>query len=247
MLSAISVVGLGAAAGASADLEPLRAAIDKWSNERDAWAFTVRVSEEDDSGRDRTRVERYDPSRGDAERWTLVSIDERAPTEKEIAAFQRRKGAKRQRATKPPSEYVAFDRVAVVAEDENSIQYAVPLREDISRLIPLEQLIVIITVDRAQCVVRHLAVGLDDPMRIALGLLRVTDLNFDLRFEPAESEPGDDSSSTQPVGVAEASVSAFGDRAEFSWSDFTRVKPAEAPSPVASSSPRERPDGASKQ
>lgn len=211
---------------ASDEFELLREAIDKWSNEREAWAFTQQVREFKDSGTDQTRVERYDPSRAEAARWTLVSIDGRAPTEKELAAFRKRKGAKKQHRTKAPSDYVAFERVAVLATDADSIQYAVPLREDISRLIPLEQLTVIVTVDRSRRVIRHLGISLEDPMRIALGLARVTDMNFDLRFELVDAAHADAPADVQPTGVAEASMSKFGHRAEFSWSDFERVNPA---------------------
>jgi hypothetical protein len=216
---------LSASAQASENLDLLRAAIDKWSDEREAWAFTQHVREFDGSDRIHTRIERYDPSRGEELRWTLVSIDGRIPTTEEISAFRKRKGAKRTRRTKPPSSYVDFDRVAVLAEHADSVQYSVPLREDISRLIPLEHLTVLIAVDRTHRMVRHLSIGLDDPMRIALGLARVTDLNFDLSFALGEGDEAGNPASVQPSGFAHAAVSKLGKRAEFAWSDFERVPP----------------------
>jgi hypothetical protein len=220
---------------ATEDLDLLREAIDQWSAERDAWAFTQTVREFDEAGRSRTRIERYDPTRGDVERWNLVSIDGRPPTDREVAAFRKRKGAKKNRRTKAPSDYVDFARVAVLVEHADSIQYAVPLREDVSRLIPLEQLTVVITVDRLRRTVRHLSISLDDPLRIALGLARVSDLNFDIRFDTADDAPAE----AQPSGVAEASVSRFGRRAEFSWTDFERVRAPDATPPPAAIRARE--------
>jgi len=55
-------------------------------NARESWAFT-----ETASGSDGEFVGRYDPRLPEAEHWTLVSIDGRAPTEKESREYAERK------------------------------------------------------------------------------------------------------------------------------------------------------------
>ena len=55
-------------------------------NARERWAFT-----ETASGSDGEFVGRYDPRLPEADRWTLVSIDGRAPTEKESREYAERK------------------------------------------------------------------------------------------------------------------------------------------------------------
>jgi hypothetical protein len=55
-------------------------------NTRERWAFT-----ETASGSDGEFVGRYDPRLPEAERWRLVSIDGRAPTEKESREYAERK------------------------------------------------------------------------------------------------------------------------------------------------------------
>lgn len=55
-------------------------------NARESWAFT-----ETASGSEGEFVGRYDPRLPEAEHWTLVSIDGRAPTEKESREYAERK------------------------------------------------------------------------------------------------------------------------------------------------------------
>ena len=55
-------------------------------NARERWAFT-----ETASGSDGEFVGRYDPRLPDAERWTLLAIDSRAPTAKESREYAERK------------------------------------------------------------------------------------------------------------------------------------------------------------
>jgi hypothetical protein len=55
-------------------------------NARERWAFT-----ETASGSDGEFVGRYDPRLPEADRWTLMSIDGRAPTEKESREYAERK------------------------------------------------------------------------------------------------------------------------------------------------------------
>ncbi len=53
----------------------------------DHWAYT-----ETRTGKDSSQVARFDPSRPDGERWTLLSVDGREPTEAEIDEFLEDKG-----------------------------------------------------------------------------------------------------------------------------------------------------------
>ena len=53
----------------------------------DDWAFTATSS-----GKEGDRVGRYDPRRPENERWTLISIDGRAPTEEEAAQYVDNRG-----------------------------------------------------------------------------------------------------------------------------------------------------------
>ena len=59
----------------------LARAAKQWLEEGNHWAFTVQVREFDGGAVKEERVERYDPSKSGAERWELVAVDGRTPTE----------------------------------------------------------------------------------------------------------------------------------------------------------------------
>src|SRR6188768_1573192 len=74
--------------------ELLRQVADNWLAERNRWAFTQVVREFDGKELKQERRERYDPSRGYAARWQLLSINGRAPTLEEVTEWRTRKNKK---------------------------------------------------------------------------------------------------------------------------------------------------------
>lgn len=56
------------------------------------------------------------------------------------------------------------------------------------------------------------------PMRVALGLAKITDIDFDLTFDSPEDEGTD-----QPSGTARVSLFKFGERMSYEWWDFKRM------------------------
>lgn len=82
-----AAVLLGASASASADALLDRLVADARAVGPDDFAWTRTLRSEQRGGdrvEIRTVIERYDPSRAAGQRWTLVSIDGRAPTPQEI-------------------------------------------------------------------------------------------------------------------------------------------------------------------
>ena len=55
----------------------------------------------------------------------------------------------------------------------------------------------------------------------ALGLARVTDLDFDL---PVEAESGETGGEVDSAASAKMTLTKFGQPTEFTWSDFARVE-----------------------
>jgi hypothetical protein len=84
---------------------------------------------------------------------------------------------------------------------------------------------VVVSVNKETRALEHLDASVRDPVKVLLGLARITDAKLDLSFLnfDHEAEPGPESS--QPTGSARVSVSKFGERVEFTWSDFKRVSP----------------------
>jgi hypothetical protein len=201
----------------------LDGAIQPWLAERDAWAFTQHVREFDKGDVKEERVERYDPSLPERSRWKLLELNGHAPTLSEAAAFTQKKGRKR-KEPRPLTDYIDFDHVTVQAATPQWVRYEVPLRE-VNRLVPVDKINLAITVNRSSRAIEQVTAVLREPLKIAFGVARVTDMTFDLHFNSAAQHPPVEPSSVQPNGTAQATMIKFGNRAEFEWSDFTRVTP----------------------
>lgn len=204
----------------------LESAVERWLGERDHWAFTQRAVEYDD-GKPRERLERYDPSRPGNGRWTLLAIDGRTPTPAEQAAWAKKKFRKeRRRFDSPIGDYFDFREARVVAETPAAIEFEVPLRRDKNWLFQTDKVRVLVTINKETRALVHLRASVREPVKVLLGLARITAGGVDLSFLnfSDDAEPGPET--TQPTGTARVSVSKFGERVEFTWSDFKRVVPA---------------------
>lgn len=117
------------------------------------------------------------------------------------------------------------------AEAAQAVTYAVAVRPEAARLVQTEKLVLMITVGRKSHTIERITAGLRDPMRVALGLAKVTNVDFDLAFDFAPpsgnaSSPSAETraaNSEQPSGTARVALSKLGQQMEFEWSDFKRV------------------------
>jgi hypothetical protein len=215
---------LAAPAFAADDI--LREAVGHWLDERDHWAFTQRAREYDGERLRRERLERYDPSRPDRERWELVLLNGRAPTPAEKADLTERKNKKRRRHTTPIADYFDFARAAVTHETAQSISYELPLRSNTQWLFPVDKVTLILAVDKPTRAITNVQAKIQEPFRVALGLARILDVDLDVATElPPAEDPTADPAAAKPSGTARVVVTKFGDRVEYEWSDFQRVTP----------------------
>lgn len=207
----------------------LEEAVEKWLGERDHWAFTQRAVEYDD-GKARERLERYDPSKPGDGRWTLLAIDGKAPTAEQHAAWAKKKFKKnKRRFDSPIGDYFDFSEAKLVSETPKMMRYEVPLRRDKNWLFQTDKVRVLVSINKETRALEHLTANVREPVKVLLGLAKITDGKLDLSFLnfDASAEPGPET--TKPTGSAHVTVSKFGERAEFTWSDFKRVTPVGAP------------------
>jgi hypothetical protein len=214
----------------------LRQAIQSWLGERDHWAFTQRAVEYE-SDHPHERLERYDPSKSGNARWELLSIDGRPPTAEQRAAWEKRKFKKtRHRFDAPIGDYFDFDDARILDQTPANVRFQVPLRPDKNWLFPTDKVDVRVTINKSTRALEHLTAHVREPFKVFLGLARVTngelDLDF-LRFDDVGGSPSD----VRPAGNAHVSVSKFGERVDFTWSDFKRVTPAPDPNATAENEP----------
>jgi len=205
------------------DTALLQQVANNWIDERDHWAFTQRVREFDGKELKQERVEHYDPSRGNALRWELISIDGRAPTEQERAAWDARKNKKNRKPRPGVGENFDFTKAKVVEETAQSIRYELPLRSSVDWLFPISKVELLVTINKTGPSLEQVQARINEPFRVALGLARVLDIDLDVQMQPP---PKADPADAKPSGTAHAVVTKFGDRVEYYWSDFKRVDTA---------------------
>jgi hypothetical protein len=226
LLPALLWLAAVAPAAYAADPALLEHAVDNWLGERDHWAFTQRAVEFD-GDKPRERLERYDPSKTGNARWTLLAINGKPPTPEQRTAWAKKKFKKNaRRFDSPIGDYFDFKDAKVLSEDAKTVRYEVPLRRDKSWLFQADKVQVVVTVNKETRALEHLNANVREPVKVLLGLAKITDGNLDLsflRFDD-DAEPGPESA--KPTGTAHVTVSKFGERAEFTWSDFKRVSPA---------------------
>ena len=204
----------------------LEEAVDNWLGEREHWAFTQRAVEYD-GDKPRERLERYDPSKPGDGRWTLLAINGAKPTPEQQAAWAKKKFKKnRRRFDSPIGDYFDFKSARTIGETPTLIRYQVPLRSDQSWLFQADKVQVVVTVNKTTHALEHLTANVREPVKVLLGLAKITDGKLDLSFLPFEDDaPAGGPESAQPTGSARVTVSKLGERAEFTWSDFKRVTP----------------------
>lgn len=200
----------------------LRQVAHNWLDERDRWAFTQQVREYDGDAVKEERIERYDPSKGYANRWQLISINGRPPTSQQWEEWNHRKNKKRHRSKPTVAENFDFADAKVVEETPETIRYELPLRSTVEWLFPINKVELIVTINKTGPALEQVQARISEPFRVALGLARVLDIDLDLQMEPP---PTVDPADAKPSGTARAVVTKLGDRVEYSWSDFKRVTP----------------------
>lgn len=213
-----------------AEVPPLLAEMtERWADERSRWTFTQVVREYDGPKVATIRVEHYDVTRGENHRWKLISLDGRAPTTEEEAAWSKRKNRPRLFAARPLGDYLDLASARVVREDERSIGFEVPLSRVMALLLSGEKISLVLTIDKQTHLLEHGRVELGGPFTIALGLAKVIDLDVELELPPGEAGSPDDT--VQARGSGYAVVNKFGRRIEYTWTDFARVPAPAAAAP----------------
>ncbi|MDI1318838.1 MAG: hypothetical protein PSW75_01415 [bacterium] len=201
-------------------------AVDKWIGERDQWAFTQFVREFDGGAIKEERLERYDPSQPGERRWQLLSVNGRLPAAGRRAEWQQRKMKKRLNPGKPLGGFFDFEHATVADETAQVVRYHLPLRNDHSWLFPMDRVNLKVTVNRTTHAIDQIEAGIDEPFRVALGLGRVLDLDFDVQMNPSTRRgETDNPNAAKPSGTATAAMNKLGERVEYAWSKFQRVTP----------------------
>jgi len=212
--------------GARAEAPPLLAkAFEQWAAGREDLAFTQQTRFFFDDGKVRAaRVERYDPSLPDSLRWRLIEVDGRLATDEQRKKWETWKNGKpRKKVVKSPAEYLDLDHATLVDETPTSARFEIGLRPEQARLLAVEKIAVVITVDKERISIAHIEATLLQPIRVLLGLARITDLDIDVDIEPVAEDSAQKTGDVHAGSTAHVTMSKLGFPMEYNWSDFNRV------------------------
>jgi hypothetical protein len=209
-----------------AETPPLLAkALAQWATGREDVAFTQQTRFFLDDGKVKAeRIERYDPSLPDSRRWRLIELNGRPATNEQREKWETKKnGRPRKKVAKAPAEYLDLDHAMLVGETPKSARFEIGLRPEAMRLLAVEKIVVVVTVDKASGSIVRIAATLRQPILVLLGLARITDLDIDVHIEPANEDSARKSGDVQTGSSARVTMTKLGNPMEYNWSDFKRV------------------------
>jgi hypothetical protein len=209
-----------------AEAPPLLAkALQRWSEGEGDLAFTQQTKVFLSNGTlKEERIERFDPSLPDSRRWRLIEVNGLPATQEQRTKWESHKNAKpRQKVDESPSEYLDLDHAELIGVTGRDARYRIPVRPEAERLLSTENIDVVITVDRQTGGVSGIGAALREPIRVLLGVARITDLDVDLRINPVDDASSNASDEVESGSTARVRMSRLGRPVEYDWSDFKRV------------------------
>jgi len=229
-------VALGSRPATAEELARVRTALLQVARDQSRWAYTETRVVKDDKGRVReATVVRFDPSKPYPEQYTPLEIEGRPPSEKQLREYRRkgeRRGQRLERAEGPQErsnkwslrDAVDISSATIVREDDQAVDFELPLHKLENGPFPPEKFQVIARLDRSAGRVETVAVRLREPMRAKLvlkiksGDATIAFTTVDPKFAPAM---------TAVHGDASASILFVNVGADFALtrSDLKRVKP----------------------
>jgi hypothetical protein len=200
-------------------------ALQRWTAGQGDLAFTQQTRVFFSNGAVKEeRIERFDPSLPDNHRWHLIEVNGLPATDEQRKNWESRKNGKpRRKVDELPSDYLELDRATLTGETPRVARFRIPLRPEAERLLATENIDVVITVDKETGGVAGIGAALREPIRVLLGVARITDLAVDLRINPAEEATSDATEEVASGSTARVKMSKLGRPVEYDWSDFKRV------------------------
>jgi hypothetical protein len=196
----------------------------KLGAESDSWAYTETSHGIEDR---RTLVTRVDPSKPEAERSALLSIDGRPPTPAEVEQWRHDGGdVPKPLGEIPPLASVVDLKELRIQQDENAVVvFELPLRRD-SADFPAEKFQALFRVNKARRAFEEIAVKQRESFRVG-GVVKVTDAGMELRFRTLEPALAPQPVRLKVGGGVRVLLVKFSRSFEASRTDFTRVVPFE--------------------
>jgi hypothetical protein len=224
-LTFIALCGLAAPASRAEAPALLLQAVQRGNFGQGDLAFTQQTRAFlSDGGVKEERRERYDPSLPDSQRWRLLEVNGIPATDEQRRQWETRKNSRpRRKVDESPSKYLDLANATLIGENARNARFRVPVRPETQRLLAVENIDVVITVDKQTGNIAGIGAVLRQPIRVLLGVARITDLDVDLRINPGEGVSSDATDNVEPGSTARVKISRLGRPVEYNWSEFRRV------------------------
>jgi hypothetical protein len=204
----------------------LATALQRWHVGEGEWAFTqhTRVYHSDGTLKEE-RVERYDPSLPDSQRWRLLEVDGQPATpEAQVKWDGHKNGKPRKRVDRGgPADFLDLEHATLVGETPRMARYKIAFKPDASHFVDLDEVEIVVAVNKETDTVSGVGATLREPMRVLLGLAKITHLDVDLHLGTVDEGSVHEADDIQSGSTASVKISKLGRPVEYDWSDFKRV------------------------
>jgi hypothetical protein len=199
--------------------ELLAEAIRKVSVDFERWAYTQTTVVRDRKGRvEEERVVRYDPSQPYDTQWTLLSVDGRPATEREVKKHRMEMG-KRLKERRSLG-----DRATVAEETPEAVTFEVPLVQDDNQRLPPEKFQVLARVNRERLALERINVKVRAALRVAV-VVNVKSGGAELNFGVVDPAHHPAVTGLEAAGTASIMFVRVGGGYSAKRADFKRVTP----------------------
>jgi hypothetical protein len=223
---------MGTSQGLLAATPPLLAeAIQKWTAGQGDLAFTqhTRILLSDGQVKNE-RIERYDPSLPDSRRWRLLSVDGLPATDQQRLEWETRKNSRpRTKVDESPAAFLDLENAVHIGETAEVARFRIPVKPRAMHMVSLEEIDAVISVDKQTRSIASAGAVLREPIRVLLGIGKITDLDIDVRINPGDAQSPAAAEDVEEGSTARVKISKLGRPVEYDWSDFKRVRPFSGP------------------
>lgn len=201
----------------------LAAAIQTLAMEDDQWAFTQVMRRTDRASGD--TVARFDPSKPEGEKWELIKLRGRAPSDAEANRWcKRRSGEVSQSDGRALTDLLDLENASIAVDTNTSVRFKVPLKKNIIARVPTENFIAYVEVDPNDQSIQRFSVFLRQAIRLAGGAAEIRSAQGEVTFQTV-----DQSTSTRPTrvtasGSGQALFKKVNRSGEIIYTDQRRVK-----------------------
>lgn len=202
----------------------LQTAINNYAVDAERWAYTQTVISKDRQGKiEEELVVRNDPSQPYELQWTILKINGKEPSERQIDKY-RKEHDKRRKERRSLGELLDLDKANAIGEAATTVTYEIPLSKNDNQRLPPAKFRVTARVNKERQSLENVGVRLREAMRMAL-VLKLKSGEADLDFSVVDPQFAPPITALRADGEGSVLFVKVGGNYSATRTDFERVKP----------------------